>query len=239
MNLHYAVSDIHGCYGQYLELLDRIRFCESDTLFVLGDCVDRGPEPIKLLLDMMNRPNVFPITGNHDLLARYILGQFSTEITESSIERVLNEELFSLLADWLADGGEPTWSEFKKLSVERRGDVLDYLENDFSTFEEITVKGNTYLMLHGGLEPFDRQKTPEQYDIGTILFSRPDYNTPYYPDKFTITGHTPTINEPGNDGRIIRRNNHIAIDCGCVFGGRLAAFCLDTGEEFYVDGIGK
>ena len=35
-------------------------------------------------------------------------------------------------------------------------------------------------------------------------------------------------------GYIYRKNNHIAIDCGACFpGGRLAAICLDTGEEFY------
>lgn len=37
-------------------------------------------------------------------------------------------------------------------------------------------------------------------------------------------------------GRIIKKNNHIAIDCGgFLHGGRLAAICLDNGEKYYAD----
>lgn len=55
-------------------------------------------------------------------------------------------------------------------------------------------------------------------------------------DKYVITGHTPTqaIRNNPNPGYIYRQNNHIAIDCGATYpGGRLAAICLDTGEEYY------
>ena len=30
-------------------------------------------------------------------------------------------------------------------------------------------------------------------------------------------------------------NGHIAIDCGCVYGGKLAGYCIDSGEVIYVD----
>ena len=55
--------------------------------------------------------------------------------------------------------------------------------------------------------------------------------------SYVITGHTPTAFIEGNPrpGYIYRQNNHIAIDCGCYLpGGRLAAICLDTQEEYYV-----
>ena len=64
--MRYIVSDIHGCYEQYLALLEKIHFFEADELYVLGDVVDRGPEPIKVLQDMMKRPNVIFILGNHE-----------------------------------------------------------------------------------------------------------------------------------------------------------------------------
>ena len=60
--MHYVISDIHGCYSQYIELLNKISFSDEDELFVLGDAVDRGPEPIRVLRDMMMRPNVTLIT---------------------------------------------------------------------------------------------------------------------------------------------------------------------------------
>ena len=43
----YVCSDIHGCYDEYLELLKKIKFRDSDDLYVLGDAVDRGPKPIE------------------------------------------------------------------------------------------------------------------------------------------------------------------------------------------------
>ena len=39
----YAVSDIHGCYDKYRELLRAIQLHPDDTLYVLGDVIDRGP----------------------------------------------------------------------------------------------------------------------------------------------------------------------------------------------------
>lgn len=53
--MRYVISDIHGCYEQYRLLLEKIRFSDNDELYVLGDAVDRGPEPIKVLQDMMRR----------------------------------------------------------------------------------------------------------------------------------------------------------------------------------------
>ena len=44
-------------------------------------------------------------------------------------------------------------------------------------------------------------------------------------------------NQPLEDyhrGKIVQQNNHIAIDCGCVFGMALGVYCLDTGETWYI-----
>ena len=42
--MQYAVSDIHGRYDKYAELLRRIDLKPFDTLYVLGDMIDRGPD---------------------------------------------------------------------------------------------------------------------------------------------------------------------------------------------------
>lgn len=47
--MRYIISDIHGCYDQYRALLEKIHFSEVDELYVLGDVVDRGPKPVKVL----------------------------------------------------------------------------------------------------------------------------------------------------------------------------------------------
>lgn len=38
----YAMSDIHGCYEKYRDMLETIKFAADDTLYVLGDVLDRG-----------------------------------------------------------------------------------------------------------------------------------------------------------------------------------------------------
>ena len=44
----YAISDIHGCYEEYIKLLEKINFSEDDTLYILGDICDRGEKPMDL-----------------------------------------------------------------------------------------------------------------------------------------------------------------------------------------------
>ena len=45
----YAVSDLHGRYDRYRQLLDKLDLEEQDTLYVLGDALDRGPEGFRIL----------------------------------------------------------------------------------------------------------------------------------------------------------------------------------------------
>lgn len=40
----YAMSDLHGRYDLYIKMLEKINFSEGDTLYILGDFVDRGDE---------------------------------------------------------------------------------------------------------------------------------------------------------------------------------------------------
>ena len=49
----YVISDIHGQYDIFIELLDKIQFQNTDTLYILGDILDRGPHPIKTLMKLM------------------------------------------------------------------------------------------------------------------------------------------------------------------------------------------
>ena len=69
----YVVSDIHGNYQKFKELLELIRFSEKDVMYVLGDIVDYGDEPIELLCDLSMRYNVLPILGEHDYTAQRLL----------------------------------------------------------------------------------------------------------------------------------------------------------------------
>ena len=45
----YVLSDIHGQYNLFTDVLNKINLKDSDTLYVLGDVLDRGDNPIKVL----------------------------------------------------------------------------------------------------------------------------------------------------------------------------------------------
>jgi len=232
--MQYVISDIHGYYEQFMEVLNLIRLKDSDTLYVLGDVVDRDPHPIKTLIKLMEMPNVICLVGNHELMALDGLRLLNTRITTDSVESI-DAGLLGNLTDWHRNGSETTIEEFKQLDQEMRLKVINFMM-DFSLYEELTVKGQKYLLVHAGLGDYSPDKKIEDYSLENLLWSRVDYNTKYFEDTIVITGHTPTqlIIGNTNPGRIYRNLNHIAIDCGCgIPDGRLAAVCLETGKEFY------
>lgn len=226
----YVLSDIHGCYGQYKAMLDKIRFGPEDTLYVLGDVIDRGPDGVKILQDMMGRPNVRPILGNHELTAALCLPWLLKEITRESIAR-MDETALDALNDWLTNGGGPTLKAIRGLSREEQKELLDYFR-EMELYAEVEVQGRSFVLVHAGLDHFAPDKPLDAYDLEDFLFARPDKGTVYWPDKTVIFGHTPVRFLSGQN-KILSEGGAIRIDCGCSFGGPLGCLCLDTMEEFY------
>lgn len=227
----YAIADVHGYYDKYQAMLKKIQFRDDDTLYVLGDVIDRGPDGIKILKDMMLRPNVIPLLGNHEFMAAMCLPWLLTEITEESLAR-LDEARVGALQDWMNNGGSPTLRALGKLSQSERTDILDYLR-EFSLYEEVEVADQSFVLVHAGLGNFLPEKALEDYILEELLFSRPELDTVYWPDRTVIFGHTPTWYR-GSDKRILRRGTWIDIDCGCGSGGPLGCLCLNAMSEFYV-----
>ncbi len=232
----YVMSDIHGEYDKFKEVLKQINLQKEDLLYVLGDVVDRGPHPMEILLKMMEMPNVIPIAGNHELIALKCLRFLNQEITDESIDD-LEKEMLDDLMMWQMNGSKSTIDEYRRLTPDMRQEVMEYL-TDFELYQEVSVNGKEYLLVHGGLGNYRKDKDMEEYDLHELVWSRIDYEKSYYEDfyDYIITGHTPTLTIPGmaTPASVYRKNQHIAIDCGACFeGGRLAAICLDTGEEFY------
>lgn len=235
--LRYIVSDIHGCQKEYHQLLQKIQFSDEDELYILGDAVDRGPEPIGVLKDCMGRPNVFYILGNHDVMMLSVLRPLLKEITEESISD-LPDDILLRYADWMRNGGEVTFQQFRKLSHAEQEDILCYLE-EASVYETLEQNGQLYILVHAGLNHFEPTKELDEYALHDLIWVRANYDRPYFPGKkiHLVTGHTPTpLIRADRKPLVYQEKGHIAIDCGCVFGGKLAAYCMETGETTYVDG---
>ena len=235
----YVMSDIHGCYDNYLNLLELIGFSDGDDLFILGDVVDRGDKPIEVLQDMSLRANVFPILGNHEFAAYAVLKQLHRAyfvVTEESLDELKNDEsawesMAALLQDisiWKLDGGGPTMDGFAKLSPEEKEAIIEYLD-EFSLYEILDVGDVKYVLTHAGVPSGATIENLDCFDAYDFVVAKADYGKMYFEDAILVTGHYPT-----EDGKVWRGKNHMRIDTGSVFGGKLCCVCLDTGEEFYV-----
>ena len=100
--MKYVVADIHGCYEEYMELMQKIKLSDVDHLYILGDTLDRGPEPMKVLLDIMHRQNVTYIIGNHDYLFLYFIRKLGLDL--SKVENMSEEDIIDFQA-YLEYGG--------------------------------------------------------------------------------------------------------------------------------------
>lgn len=231
--MRYIISDIHGCKKQYLELLEKIKFSEQDHLYILGDSVDRGEEPIELLRYIMKQKNVTYIIGNHD----YILYLFIKK-SGLNLDNFENDEIRWSFKFWQYDGGLPTIEGFRTLSEYERKEIYEFIENA-NVYDEIEHEGKRYILSHAGIMNFQEEKSLEDYSYDDFFEGRMDYDTRYYLDEnvYIVSGHTPTIYlRKDRKPLVFQENGHIAIDCGCVYGGNLAAFCIETGEITYVKG---
>ncbi len=212
----YCISDIHGEYDRYIAMLEKIGFCDSDTLYVLGDVIDRGPDGIKVISDIMTRDNVQMLLGNHEQMCLDTLGL----MPEYGARRL-----------WQSNGGGKTRSRLLYVCTPvQRGRILRYMAA-LPEYADITVKGRRFHLVHGypGRDKHSR------------LWGRPEKDGPApLADRTAIIGHTPTSLITGDDESpltIWHGEGVICIDCGCGHKSdkrRLACLRLDDMAEFYV-----
>ena len=222
----YVVSDIHGHYTKLENLLNRINFSKEDSLYILGDIIDRGPDIVKTIRKVMDTPNIHMILGNHeDMFLRYF---------ES--KSILDQSL------WYQNGGDATDSEFEKLSKEENVKIVNYFKS-LPVEYEIEVDNQKFLLVHGNYVSESNKKyfTDSEYRL-EVVWNRVKSWEVGPENKIVLFGHTPTYKYYGKEEpmRIYRKGNMIGLDCGlaaissypdiCRFG----CLCLNTMEEYYV-----
>jgi len=61
-----AIGDIHGCADELTDLLARLQPTSEDQVILLGDLVNRGPHP-RRVIDIAREINATCLLGNHEL----------------------------------------------------------------------------------------------------------------------------------------------------------------------------
>jgi len=99
----YLVGDIQGCDSALQQLLDKIAFSPSrDTLYLLGDLVNRGPDSVGVLRRLM----VFggaaqSLLGNHDLHLLALAYGVRRPHRNDTLDRILDAPDRAAMLEWL------------------------------------------------------------------------------------------------------------------------------------------
>ena len=228
----YVLSDIHGNERRFDSVLKQIDLQPEDTLYILGDVVDRHPGGIRILQRIMAMENVKMILGNHEYMMLRALG--------CPVDDNLDEG--GARAHWYRNGGRVTHEQLKALPLQESLEILEYLYN-LPLNLDVTVNGKHYKLAHGApAEAYDQ--TPK-YRNETYFAVWKRLDADYVPDwDYTLVfGHTPTIYFQSNFPMDLwYGQGRICIDCGCGYPdddkfARLACLRLDDGKVFYSEEV--
>ena len=113
----YAIGDVQGCDAELGELLGKIKFSpDRDSLWFVGDLVNRGPDSLKVLRrvrDLGDAATV--ILGNHDLHLLAVAHGAARQRNDDTLAEVLAAPDRGALLEWLQR--RPLMHEHSKLNV--------------------------------------------------------------------------------------------------------------------------
>lgn len=243
----YVLSDIHGNKVNFESILDMIRLQPEDSLYVLGDVIDRYPYGVQILQQIMKMPNAYMVLGNHEWMMMKALN-IKSEAVESIIgsKQETYKHKIETLALWYGNGGEPTHTEWNKLSENEREEIAGYLMSIPLSYE-VEIANRKFKLVHAvPIEFYQRYNSSKfQNAIEYAVWERklPEYPLDTDTDYTIIFGHTPTFYlQDSIPLKIWESGNKIGIDCGSGFpkptnwfqvAGRLACIRLDDMQTFY------
>ena len=244
----YAISDIHGCYHEFMKLLDLIGFGDEDELLILGDVVDRGlgiAECIRWLVDRKANTaesNVTFLRGNHEQMTMWAFNGRWSRWTFDMDSRQW----------WTGNGGIQTLEQMEERLSKSELDAFQEIVESAPNIITRTIDDKLMVFTHAGIrapeDPSEKDDWFVQTEDDLLWEGRQWYMSCDIPPFHVISGHVPTsviaayrglscsakVKEEGKQNRIMHWRNKHAIDCGCVFDGNLGALRLEDFEGFYV-----
>ena len=142
---NYTSSDIHGKYELYKNAKDQLN--PGDTLWVIGDAVDKGEEGIKIIQDMMKctendsaSPSVEFLLGNHEWFILKCIDLFKElGITGREVLQFLwARKIYSMY--YIAESKERLYGKASERDREIARDMEPYIEKAEQTINSIEEK---------------------------------------------------------------------------------------------------
>lgn len=257
----YLIGDVQGCDEPLGRLLLEIDFSPSrDTLYFLGDLVNRGPDSLAVLRRLMNYgSSARCVLGNHDLHLLAVAAGLRGQKDGDTLDGILAAPDRPALVDWLRGlpgaihehgwlmvhaGVLPQWTAEKAVALS--GELSAVLRSpDYAGFLR-EMYGNTPDAWDDSLRGSDRLRVIVNA-FTRLRFCTPDGRMEFkvkeganaapagflawfdVPDRATrgtrvAFGHWSTLG-------LLRRDDVLCLDTGCVWGNCLSAARLEAGAQ--------
>lgn len=240
----YVLSDIHGNMRRFHSILRQINLQPEDTLYILGDVIDRHPHGIRILKEIMAMPNTKMLLGNHEYMMLRAIGE-----PYDGPNDIIESDPADLLRLWYRNGGLVTHQSWKHTRLTIRAEILDYLKK-LPLNIDVVVGGIPYKLVHAAAleryEDYNFGKYAQKTITNFAVWNREASLDEIIPKEYSLVfGHTPTGHFfPESPMSIWFGDHRIGIDCGSgapdqqrlawpTVCGRLGCLRLDDMKEFY------
>lgn len=195
------VGDIHGCYDELISLLEKAEFGSDDRVVAVGDLIVKGPAN-KAVLELFSGDSRFSsVLGNHDLAILKFWQKKTTTLKPSQ--------------------------QLARLELESEKERFQTYLASLPFFIDL----GTHTVVHAGVRPgaeLNDQLPEDLTELRTMGADRTRRDgTPWFDvydgEKIVLFGHWPSPTP-----RVGQRT--IGLDTGCVYGHKLTAYILETGN---------
>ena len=261
----YAIGDVHGEYDLLHRLLEQIDFSTArDQLWFTGDMVNRGKRSLEVCRYIRSLGSAAVcVLGNHDIHLMMVAESIEPARPCDTFSDILNAPDGDEIIDWLRHrpflhiqdnmvmvhaGLVPQWSvgEAKKLACEAErlfqsshyrdcflglyGDSPDVWQENLTGMDRIRYIVNSLTRLRfckaDGTVDFTVKGPPAEAKDGFLPWF--DIDSRKSKDHLLITGHWSALG-------LRMTPNHIGLDTGSCWGGKLTAIRLEDRKLFQID----
>lgn len=227
-----AVSDIHGNYDLWRQIREYLG--KDDTLYVLGDCADRGADGWAIIKEVISDTRCIYLKGNHeDMLVKAMEEYLAEEYRGIAYQHLISNGGAQTIQDW--DAIQNTEFQWKwKQYLKTLPEIMLY-ENK---------QGQQVHLCHAGYSPREDEPNPFMGGTQNLIWDRKHYFDRWlggetYDKTVVVFGHTPAeyvaidlamkfkLGEP----LWFSKRHKVCIDMGTAWSGCTCLLNLDTWEH--------
>ena len=254
----YLIGDVQGCDDALARLLTHIDFSPSrDTLYLLGDLVNRGPENVAVLRRLMALGSSTQcVLGNHDLHLLAVSRDVRKPNKQDTIQDILTAPDSAELLHWLRHqhmamqvgqvlmvhaGVLPQWTAAQTMAL--AGEVEAVLRSDDWVQFMPQMYGGLPNVWRDDLEGADRLRVivnaltrlrfcdaqgAMDFSVKESADKAPAHLMPWFDVPGRLTADVRIAFGHWSTVQTVARQDVVCLDDGCVWGGCLTAAKLEA-----------